>query len=92
VGIALAGVGLLCFVTGLLKISEWGLVAPLTDFTILGISPAIPTVLLGSFILKALMVWERRFEEKGGTPLLPSSYVKNPQVVVGLVLCATIFL
>ena len=92
VGIALAGVGLLCFVTGLLKISEWGLVAPLTDFTILGVSPAIPTVLLGSFILKALMVWERRFEEKGGTPLLPSSYVKNPQVVVGLVLCATIFL
>lgn len=92
IGIALAGVGLLCFVTGLLKISEWGLIAPLTDFTILGISPALPTVLLGSFILKVLMIWERRFEEKGGTPLLPSSYVKNPQVVVGLVLCATIFL
>lgn len=92
IGIALAGVGLLCFVTGLLKISEWGLIAPLTDFTILGISPALPTVLLGSFILKVLMIWERRFEEQGGTPLLPSSYVKNPQVVVGLVLCATIFL
>ncbi|WP_446468462.1 MFS transporter [Vibrio harveyi] len=92
VGIALAGIGLLCFVTGLLKISEWGLVAPLTDFTILGISPAIPTVLLGAAILKALMVWERRFEAQGGTPLLPSSYSKNPQVVVGLVLCATIFL
>ncbi|MFZ3406992.1 MFS transporter [Vibrio chagasii] len=92
IGIALAGVGLLCFVTGLLKISEWGLIVPLTDFTILGISPALPTVLLGSFILKVLMIWERRFEEKGGTPLLPSSYVKNPQVVVGLVLCATIFL
>ncbi|WP_438468510.1 MFS transporter [Vibrio vulnificus] len=91
-GIALAGIGLLCFVTGLLKISEWGLIAPLTDFTVLGISPAIPTVLLGAAILKTLMVWERRFEAKGGTPLLPSSYVKNPQVIVGLVLCATIFL
>ncbi|MCV3263118.1 hypothetical protein OGZ01_10205 [Vibrio harveyi] len=81
VGIALAGIGLLCFVTGLLKISECILVAPLTDFTILGISPAIPTVLLGAAILKALMVWERRFEAQGGTPLLPSSYSKNPQVV-----------
>ncbi|MBA5761274.1 MFS transporter [Vibrio sp. 404] len=92
VGIALAGLGLLCFVSGLLKISEWGLVAPLTDFTIFGISPAIPTVVFGAAILKALMVWERRFEQNGGTPLLPSSYSKNPQVVVGLVLCSTIFL
>ncbi|MGR4998924.1 MFS transporter [Vibrio celticus] len=91
-GIVLAGIGLLCFVTGLLKISEWGLIKPLTDFSILGISPAIPTVLVGAALLKILMVWERRFEEQGGTPLLPSSYVKNPQVVVGLVLCATIFL
>jgi len=92
VGIALAGAGLLCFVSGLLKISEWGLVAPLTDFAIFGMSPAIPTVIVGAAILKALMVWERRFEQNGGTPLLPSSYSKNPQVVVGLVLCATIFL
>ena len=91
-GIVLAGIGLLCFVTGLLKISEWGLIKPLTDFSILGISPAIPTVLVGAALLKVLMIWERRFEEQGGTPLLPSSYVKNPQVVVGLVLCATIFL
>lgn len=92
IGIALAGIGLLTFVTGLLKISEWGLIEPLTDFTIAGISPAIPMVLLGSAILKGLMIWERRFEANGGTPLLPSSYVKNPQVVVGLVLCAVIFL
>lgn len=92
VGIVLAGIGLLCFVTGLLKISEWGLIAPLTDFSVLGLSPAIPMVLLGTLILKGLMIWERRFELSGGTPLLPSSYVKNPQVVVGLILCATIFL
>ncbi|ORT52154.1 permease [Vibrio sp. qd031] len=92
VGIALAGIGLLCFVTGLLKISEWGLIAPLTDFAIFGLSPAIPTVVLGAALLKGLLIWERRFEAQGGTPLLPSSYVENPQVVVGLVLCATIFL
>lgn len=92
VGVVLAGVGLLCFVTGLLKISDWGLVAPLTDFTILGISPALPVVALGGVILKGLMVWERRFEAAGNSPLLPRSYVENPQVVVGLVLCATIFL
>lgn len=92
VGIVLAAAGLLLFVTGLLKISEWGLIAPLTDSAIAGISPAIPTVLLGAVVLKALMVWERRFELSGGTPLLPSSYVKNPQVVVGLILCGIIFL
>ncbi len=92
VGVALAGAGLLCFVTGLLKISDWGLVAPLTDFTIMGLSPALPVVAIGGIILKALMIWERRFEAAGNTPLLPRSYVENPQVVVGLVLCSTIFL
>ncbi|CAK3909859.1 permease [Vibrio sp. 10N.286.55.E10] len=92
VGVLLAGTGLLCFVTGLLKIAEWGLVAPLTDFTVAGISPALPMCLVGGILLKVLMVWERRFEAAGNTPLLPRSYVENPQVVVGLVLCATIFL
>ncbi|MGF1697774.1 MFS transporter [Vibrio lamellibrachiae] len=92
VGILLAGVGLLAFVTGLLKISEWGLVTPFTDLTVFGISPAIPTVIFGFITLKVLMIWERKFEANGGTPLLPESYLKNPQVVVGLVLCAVIFL
>ncbi|MGF1696229.1 MFS transporter [Vibrio lamellibrachiae] len=92
VGVLLAGAGLLCFVTGLLKIADWGFIAPLTDFSIIGISPALPMVALGGAMMKLLMVWERKFEEAGNTPLLPQSYVTNPQVVVGLVLCATIFL
>ncbi|MCK6262936.1 MFS transporter [Vibrio sp. ZSDE26] len=92
VGVLLAGAGLLCFVTGLLKIAEWGLIAPLTDFAFLGMSPALFVIAFGGVLLKLMMVWEKRFEEAGNTPLLPRSYVEKPQVVVGLVLCATIFL
>lgn len=92
VGIAAAAIGLAFFVTGLLKISEWGLVEPIGDFQLFGVSPAIPCVLFGVAILVGLIKWERRFERSGGTPLLPQVFLTNPQVLRGLYLCATVFL
>ncbi|CAH0991929.1 hypothetical protein SIN8267_02044 [Sinobacterium norvegicum] len=92
VGVALAGGGLLLLVTGLLKISEWGLIAPLTDTAVMGLSPALPMVALGLIVLKLLMSWEGKFEQGGNTPLLPKSYAQNPQVVLGLILCGAVFL
>ncbi|MDK9735697.1 MFS transporter [Vibrio sp. D404a] len=91
-GIILAAIGLAFFVTGLLKISEWGLIEPLGDVQILGISPSLVSVALGIMILIALIKWEKKFELSGGTPLLPQIFLTNPQVLRGLYLCATVFL
>ncbi|MEZ8724619.1 MFS transporter [Vibrio pomeroyi] len=92
VGIAAAAIGLAFFVTGLLKVSEWGLVDPIGDFQLFGISPALPSVLLGVAILIGLIKWEKHFELTGGTPLLPQIFITNQQVLRGLYLCATVFL
>lgn len=92
VGIIAAAVGLAFFVTGLLKISSWGLIEPISDFQMLGMSPALPAVLLGALILAGLLKWEKNFELSGGTPLIPQIFLTNPQVLRGLYLCATVFL
>lgn len=92
IGIVMAAIGLALFVTGLLKVSEWGLIEPLGDFQLFGMSPSPFAVATGISILIALIKWEKKFELAGGTPLLPQVFLTNPQVLRGLYLCATVFL
>ncbi|MGF1722320.1 MFS transporter [Vibrio kyushuensis] len=92
VGVILSSTGLLATIVGLLKISEWGLIAPISDTSIMGISPALPLVAFGAITLFILMKWEKSFEAKHGTALIPSTFVKNKQVLIGLYLCAIVFL
>ncbi len=92
VGVVLSSIGLLSTIVGLLKISEWGLVAPISDTTVFGISPALPLVAAGLLTLVALLKWEASFEAKHGTALIPSTFIKNKQVLIGLYLCAIVFL
>ncbi len=92
VGVILSSIGLLATIVGLLKISEWGLVAPISDTTVFGISPALPLVAFGIVTLIALLKWEASFEAKHGTALIPTTFIKNKQVLIGLYLCAIVFL
>ncbi|GAL13425.1 hypothetical protein JCM19233_4427 [Vibrio astriarenae] len=92
VGVILSSVGLLSTIVGLLKISEWGLVQPISDVAIFGISPALPLVVFGALTLFTLLKWEAKFEAKHGTALIPSAFIKNKQVLIGLYLCAIVFL
>lgn len=92
-GVALAALGLFLVLVGLSSVSSWGLVTPLEGcpFTVLGISPALPAVALGVVVLVVLVRVERRVEERNGIALLPSSFIRTPQVLAGLVANALMF-
>ena len=92
-GVALAAVGLFLVLVGLSSVSSWGLVTPLDGcpFTILGISPALPAVVSGLAVLVVLVRVEKSVEDKKGVALLPSSFLRTPQVLAGLVANALMF-
>ncbi|WP_322802735.1 MFS transporter [Vibrio alfacsensis] len=92
VGVVLSSVGLLATIVGLLKISEWGLIQPISDVSVFGMSPALPLVVFGVITLITLLKWEAKFEAQHGTALIPSTFIKNKQVLIGLYLCAIVFL
>ena len=92
-GVALAALGLFLVLVGLSSISSWGLVEPFEGcpFTVFGISPALPAVACGIVVLVALVHVERGVEKKNGIALLPSSFLKTPQVLAGLTANALMF-
>lgn len=93
VGTVIAVVGLFMLIIGISKITVWGLISPINaPFTIAGISPALPLAILGFIVLCILVVIERKIEEKHGSCLIPSSFLKTPQVRNGLYLTAMLFL
>lgn len=93
IGVALAASGLFLLLIGLSGISSWGLITPQAGapFTIAGISPALPLAAVGIVVLVGLAAYERRVEQRGGIPVLPSVFLRTPQVRAGLVACALTF-
>ena len=93
IGVALSASGLFMVLIGMSSISSWGLIEPLSGapFSLFGISPALPLVVLGLVVLAGLIAYERRVENAGKTPVLPSAFLTTPQVRAGLVACAVTF-
>lgn len=92
-GTIVAAIGLFLFLIGISKISVWGLITPMhAPFTVFGISPAIPLAICGIIVLALLIVMEKRIEKENGCALLPSSFLKTPQVRAGLCASAIAFL
>ena len=93
IGVALAASGLFLLLIGLSGISSWGLITPQAGapFTIAGISPTLPLAAVGIVVLVGLAAYERRVEQRGGIPVLPSVFLRTPQVRAGLVACALTF-
>ena len=93
VGVALAAIGLFLVLVGLSSISSWGLVEPFAGcpFTVFGISPALPSVALGIVVLAVLVQVEKNVEKRNGIALLPSSFLRTPQVLAGLTANALMF-
>ena len=93
VGVALAAVGLFLVLVGLSSISSWGLIEPFAGcpFTVFGISPALPSVALGLVVLAVLVRVEKNVEKRDGIALLPSSFLRTPQVLAGLTANALMF-
>jgi EmrB/QacA subfamily drug resistance transporter len=91
VGVALSTLGLGFAVFGILKSSEWGLIAPRGALTIGGeeITPfgfsAVPFLILaGVGFIAAFVIWEERRERHGQDTLLDRSLLKIRQLRAGL--------
>lgn len=93
IGVALAASGFFFVLIGLSSISTWGLIEPLrtAPFTLFGISPALPLVVLGIAVLALLVVVEGKEEQHYGLVVLPRSFITTPQVLAGLVANALMF-
>ncbi|MDM8300901.1 MFS transporter [Collinsella tanakaei] len=92
-GVALAAAGLFMVLIGMSGISSWGLITPLAacPFKIMGISPALPLIACGLVVLAVLVRVEGEVERKHGIALLPSAFLRTPQVLAGLVANALTF-
>lgn len=92
VGTVMTSLGLLAFIIGCSKISEWGLIEPMSaPFTIMGISPALPLAIIGIVIMGVTMMVEKQIEQKHGAALIPQSFIKIRQVRNGLYVTGLIF-
>lgn len=93
IGTIVAVAGLFALKIGITKITVWGLIEPINPpFTLFGISPAIPLILLGILILYFFVVIERKVEAKHGSCLIPSAFLTTAQVRNGLYLTAYLFI
>lgn len=92
-GAVLASMGLFAVMFGLSRISVWGVAEPLptAPFTVLGLSPAPFIAVAGLVVLIALIPVEAWMERTRGVAILPSSFLRSPQVRSGVVAIALPF-
>jgi predicted MFS family arabinose efflux permease len=72
VGLLLAACAIFLIGVGCNNLSGWGAVyaKPGAPFQLLAISPALLVIVLGAVFLKLFLLWSRRLEASGGTPLV----------------------
>lgn len=91
-GTVLSVIGLLLFIIGFSKISVWGLITPLqSPFTVLGMPPTLPMIVLGMIIMALTLLWENQVEKRHGAALIPQSFIRTRQVRNGLYVTGLIF-
>ncbi len=99
VGVILSGLGLLSIVFGFIKATTYGWLTekvPLEIFSktidLGNLSPVPVFIGLGLIILILFIVWERRIEKRGKTPLVSLELLKNRQFSVGTLTTAVVSL
>lgn len=71
-GVLLAASAIVLITFGFNNLNRWGLGAarPGAPFDLMGMSPAPAMIVVGTVLLQAFVVWTRRTQASGGTPLL----------------------
>ena len=71
-GVVLAAVAIILISFGFNNLNRWGLgvARPGAPFDIFGLSPAAPMIVIGVVLLQSFLVWTRRRQQAGKTPLL----------------------
>jgi predicted MFS family arabinose efflux permease len=81
VGVVLAAAAIILISFGFNNLNRWGLglARPGAPFDLLGVSPAPVMVLLGIVLGQVFLMWTRRRQESGKTPLLALQVIESPQ-------------
>lgn len=79
-GVVLAAVAIVLISFGFNNLNNWGiaLAGPGAPFNILGVSPALVMIAVGVIVGKGFLLWTRRREEAGQTPLLALEVIDSP--------------
>jgi EmrB/QacA subfamily drug resistance transporter len=98
-GVLLSGLGLLAVVFGIIEASSYGWIHALKPFVVagwrldLGGLSVVPfAIVLGLLILTAFVLWERRVEQRGGTPIVSLRIFRNRGFVAGASVVGVIML
>jgi predicted MFS family arabinose efflux permease len=80
-GVVLAAAAIVLISFGFNNLNRWGLgvATPGAPFNLLGLSPAPFMIVLGIALGQAFLVWTRRREAAGRTPLLALAVIDSPQ-------------
>jgi MFS family permease len=80
VGVLLAATAIILISFGFNNLNRWGLgpVTPNAPFDLLGLSPAPILIVLGIVLGQAFLMWTRRRQETGKTPLLALQVIDSP--------------
>lgn len=80
VGVVLAASAIILISFGFNNLNGWGLgmARPAAPFHILGVSPAPVMILFGVILGQSFLMWTRRREEQGQTPLLALEVLDSP--------------
>jgi MFS family permease len=80
-GVALAAVSIILIAFGFNNLNGWGLMlaTPNAPFDLLGLSPAPVMIVLGVVLGQAFLLWTRRRQAAGKTPLLALEVVDSPE-------------
>jgi predicted MFS family arabinose efflux permease len=81
VGVILAAAAMILISFGFNNLNRWGLVfsRPGAPFDLLGVSPAPVMILVGVVLGQAFVMWTRRRQEAGKTPLLALEVIGSSQ-------------
>ncbi|WP_244470872.1 MFS transporter [Microvirga massiliensis] len=81
VGVILTAAAIVLISFGFNNLNRWGLglARPAAPFSLLGLSPAPVMIVVGIVLGQAFLMWTRRREAAGQTPLLPLEVLDSPQ-------------
>ncbi len=84
-GTVVAALGLGLMLLGVSHLSNWGIVTPqkLCPFSIFGLAPTLPLIIVGVALLVMLVPTERR-AQRHGNPLIPTAFAASPGMRAGL--------
>src|SRR5215831_5064746 len=81
VGAVLVALAIFLISVGCNNLAKWGtlLAKPGAPFSVLDMSPAPIMIVCGIFLFQAFLVWSRRRQAGGGTPLMALEVIGTPQ-------------